>query len=196
MITLSKWNLLLPVSKTGRLSGTAQVLAPARTRKPYFIASADRLAFECPAKGALAGGSESPRTELYQPPAAVWTRGKFQSAVTVSEVGEKICLLQIRAPRINDELLQLFFVKDGTLYAREESTGSSVRHYFKVKAKLGEQWKVLATVGATVGITITTAEGQENVTYPVTGEFKGEKLKWQFGAYGGLAKITFNGATV
>lgn len=116
---LKKYRIQLPVNENGDLSGSMHYINPAKTVKPWFIHSADKLEFTCPVKGATSGGSNSPRTELrenyeWKLEEGGWMEARL--AVTAIPSGQ-VCVGQVWN---EDQALRLYVTSGGLIQSASE----------------------------------------------------------------------------
>jgi hypothetical protein len=179
---LGKWRIQLPVNDAGNFSGSMKIVNPARTVKPWFIASQDKLEFTCPAKGATSPGSKSPRTELAENNTWFLEKGGTLSAIlTVNEIpsGGGMCVGQVWQ---RDQALRLVVYPDGSIFA----DGNYIDSALVAKVPLGTSFTYRAVVK---GMILTLDINGARVWERDVSAWVGQKMYFKAGAYCGAANV-------
>ncbi|WP_433631662.1 polysaccharide lyase family 7 protein [Nocardia sp. CA-120079] len=192
-VSLSGWDLTLPVNSAGELSGTAAVLHPAAVDAPWLTrTSTGGLEFWAPAAGAETAHSGHPRTELVN--ASPFTIGgaghTLAATVAVTQLPiatPDIVIGQIHEPGPVPYLLLRY--ESGRVFTtwRTSVDGSTKAGRQQIISGIALNspfsYTICANIGHTVDISVTYNGITKTETVTVPTAFVGTEGRFQAGDY-------------
>jgi hypothetical protein len=192
-VSLSGWNLTLPVDSSGCQCGSATEVSPATVKAPWLVRNADgSLTFWAPTKGAHTPHSLHPRTELVS--TADFTAGTGTHTLTGTFIMQKlpsandIMIGQIHGGGASSAipLLMLHYRNNGELVVvtRKNPISGSTSATVLTGVPMNAAFSYTITQsGMKMTVTATYGGRHGSAVVPVPNSFRGMDVRFQAGDY-------------
>ncbi|HEU5353996.1 MAG TPA: polysaccharide lyase family 7 protein [Actinocrinis sp.] len=193
VVSLTGWNLTLPVDSSGCQCGAATEISPATLKAPWLVRNSDgSLTFWAPTKGAHTPHSLHPRTELVS--RTDFTAGSGTHTLTATFVMQKmpsandIMIGQIHGGGSSSSipLLMLHYRNNGQLIVvtRKNPTSGSTSATVLTGVPMNAAFSYTITQsGMKMTVTATYGGKHGNAVIAVPSSFRGMDVRFQAGDY-------------
>jgi hypothetical protein len=191
-VSLSGWDLSLPVSASGAQPGLAAMVIPAVLDKPWLTRDSDgALAFWDPTTGATSAHSTYTRTELYSASDFTLANGTVRhtltATVSVSQTpsdGHNIIIGQLHGGGLNQShALAMLHYRAGELYSFVDGIVGEKELMSGVPLGAKFSYSITANVGKTMTLTVTYKGKTAGVTVTDPAADIGADERFQAGDY-------------